>query len=204
MHTTGILYLASQSTARAALLKQAHIPFELIKQSAQETITDKNLPHHTIVPEIARAKMEMAVIPVATISTICYVITADTMCVDYKGIVHGKPVDYKDAVAMIKLWRMGCTVVTAFCIDKKKWEDNKWHTHGRVEQSVSTKVDLSIPDTWIDEYLKTTPYLTYAGAVGIEECTPFVRFIEGSYSNVLGLPMYEVRQGLETLGFFSV
>lgn len=219
MHTTAPLYLASQSRSRRLLLVQSRIPFIVINQTANEETYNAKLPFHEIVMHIARAKMEHAVIPQdhlnqsslqkATQHTYeksdeCFVLTADTLCADNDGVIYGKPVDWEDAKRMLLQWRSGCTVATAFCLDKKMYSDGQWHTKERIERCVTTRISFDIPDEWIDDYLEQTPSLTVAGAMAIEEYGAlFVHSIEGSYTNIVGLPLFELRQALSKLGFFS-
>ena len=202
MYTTAPLYLASQSRMRKLLLQQAQIPFTIIEQSADETACDWNQPFTAVVSSIARSKMDHASVPVG--GTHCYVLTADTLCIDSQGRLHGKPESPEAAVAMLRLWRSGCLVATGFCLDKKEYVNGVWKTEKRIEQSVVTKIDFSVPDEWLDDYLNKTPSLNVAGAMAIEEFGfQFVRTIEGSYTNIIGLPLFEVRQALTELGFFN-
>ena len=202
MYTTAPLYLASQSRMRKQLLEQAQIPFTVIEQSADETACDWSQPFTAVVASIARSKMEHASVPVG--GTHCYVLTADTLCIDRQGKLHGKPESLEDARAMLRLWRAGCLVATGFCLDKKEYVQGTWRTEKRIEQSAVTKIDFSVPDEWFDDYLTKTPSLNVAGGMAIEEFGfQFVRNIEGSYTNIIGLPLFELREALTELGFFN-
>ncbi len=214
MRTTAPLYLASQSRSRRLLLAQSRIPFTVIHQAADEKSCSWQVPFQELVMALARMKMEQAVIPADHLNQasleakhqeeICYVLTADTLCVDSDGTVHGKPTDWNDAKKMLLTWRSGCTVATAFCLDKKMYNDGHWYTKERIERCVISKISFDIPDDWITDYLEQTPSLSVAGAMAIEEYGAlFVQSIEGSYTNILGLPLYELRQSLSKLGFFS-
>ncbi len=185
---------------RKELLTQAKLPFCHIEQHADESSIDWQQDPKQLVGILSRLKMDHAIIPQT--SGTCYVLTADTICVDVQGGIHGKPKDHDDAVKMLKLWRQGSTVVSGFCIDKKVYTDT-WRIEDRKEGVVSTYLDLSIPDNCLEIYLKETPSMSCAGAMAIEEYGfQFVKTINGSYSNILGLPMFEVRQALDELGFF--
>ena len=200
MNYSAPLYLASQSRSRRELLKQANIPFILIDQDADESSIDWQQDPATLVATLARLKMDHAQVPSGTS---CYVISADTVCVDVHGTIHGKPKDHDDAIRMLKLWREGCTVLTGFCIDKKVYTTS-WETEERKEQAVSTYIDLCIPDQWLETYIKETLSMSCAGAMAIEDHgVQFVKSVNGSYSNIIGLPMYETRVALEELGFFE-
>lgn len=201
MNYTEPLYLASQSRMRRELLTLAKIPFTIIEQDADEASINWQEDPFKLVAALALLKMNHAAIPLSQIN--CYVLTADTVCVDIHGAIHGKPKDTEDALRMLKLWREGCTVLTGFCLDKKIYTTS-WETVQRIEKVVSTYIDFSIPDEWLHSYLKETPSLTCAGAMAIEEYGfQFVKSITGSYSNIIGLPMYELRKALHSLDFFS-
>lgn len=226
MYTTSPLYLASASRARRLLLVQSRIPFIVIHHTAEEMVMNgqSKLLLQELTMHIARQKMEHAVIPQdhlnqATLGFLppkssqapnhdgseCFVLTADTLTMDSTGAIHGKPKDWQDAQHMLKLWRSGCTVATAFCIDKKMYSDEQWHTKERIERCVTTRIAFDIPDEWLNEYLEQTPSLSVAGAMAIEEFGAlFVQSIEGSYTNIVGLPLFELRQALTKIGFFSV
>ena len=60
-----------------------------------------------------------------------------------------------------------------------------------------------MPDNWIDIYLEKTPYLDVSGGMAIEKYgNQFLKTVQGSYSTIIGLPLFEVREALEKLGFF--
>lgn len=233
MRITAPLYLASTSRARRLLLVQSRIPFTVIQQTSDETVYSGNLSFQEIVTQIARSKMDHAVMPQDHLNQAsleradanikgesilqstahssstpkedtCFVLTADTLCVDNDGTLYGKPTDWDDAKRMLRIWRSGCTVATAFCLDKKLYNDGAWHTQERIERCVTTRISFDIPDEWLDTYIEQTASLSVAGAMAIEEYGAlFVHSIEGSYTNIMGLPLYEVRQALSKLGFFS-
>lgn len=204
MKYTAPLYLASQSRMRHMLLQQARIPFTVLEQSADESICDWNQEPKKVACSIARSKMEHALLPKTPSSTTCFVLTADTICVDSTGTIHGKPSTDEEAIHMLTLWRQGSVVVTGFCLDKKEWRGTSWKTLQRIEHAVTSTIEFSVPDEWLSEYLTYTPSKDCAGAMAIEEYGfQFVKSITGSYSNIIGLPLFEVREALMTLGFFA-
>ncbi len=198
------LYLASQSKIRKHLLTLSDISFIELSHGADETACDWTLPAPTVVTAIARLKMDHTTISTSDLSHSAYVLTVDTLCVDSFGKVHGKPEDEQKAREMIVLWRNGCTVLTGFCLDKKVKQGGAWVTQERVEQTVSSKLTISVPDEWLETYIKKSCSLQAAGGVAIEEFgCQFVQSIEGSYSNILGLPLFELRLALTKLNFFN-
>lgn len=201
---TQVLLLGSSSASRAFLLREAHIPFQVIKQSADETKCDWTQPLPQLVATIARYKMEHLSVPAGTHQgQLCYVLTADTLSQDQTGAVHGKPTDKQDAIAKIQLARLGTsTLATAFCLDKKEWKDDSWSLVQRVEQVVSAQYTFQLPDEWMDEYFKNSVGLKASNAIAIEGFgSQFVRSVDGSYTAIIGLPLFELRCALEKIGF---
>ena len=106
---------------------------------------------------------------------------------------------------------MGAQTATAFCLDKKKWDsnNNNWQTEIRILQYVKSKYIFDVPDNWIERYFELSiaagiNYMNVSGAVAIEEFgAQFLKSIEGSYTAVVGLPMYELRESLSEIGFFK-
>lgn len=198
------LLLGSQSQARFRLLSEACIPFTIISQDADETKCDWGLPVQQVVTAIARYKMEHAIVPQGTEGQICFVLTADTLSSDSTGTIHAKPISREDAIEKIKLARKGInTCTTAFCLEKKEFKNNQWTTIQRIEKVVSAQYRFIIPDTWIERYFENSPVLISSGAIAIELYgNQFLIDVLGSYSAIVGLPMFELREALEEVGFF--
>jgi len=135
---------------------------------------------------------------------ICFVLTADTMSHDKMGTVHAKPVDRADAIEKIKATRQGSFLCTAYCLDKKVWRSGKWELQERVADVVSAEFIFYISDEWIDTYLEKTPFLNVSGGIAVEQYgNQFLKTVSGSYSTIIGLPLFELRESLEKLGFFN-
>lgn len=203
-HMPHTLWLGSKSPSRQKLLTEAKIPFMLLNQDADETACDWALPLEKVVESIALHKMEHVVIPQGKEGQVAFVLTADTLSQDNEGIIHGKPEDRADAIAKIKAARKGSRLVTAFCLDKKIYKNGKWEVQKRIVKCVHAEYAFVIPDQWIDIYIDNSSALSVSNAIAIEEFgAPFLKTIHGSYSTVVGLPMYELREALEEVGFFS-
>jgi septum formation protein len=186
------------------LLCSAQIPFALIEQDVDETLCDWVLPLPQIVAHIARFKMEHVRLPVGRDEQICFVLTADTLTQDKNGTVQGKPMDRDDAIAKIKSSRDGSFLCTAFCLDKKIWQHGQWKLIERIEQVTHAEYLFDIPDEWIDIYLEKSIALNTAGAIAVEEFgAQFLKIVHGSYSAIIGLPLFELREALAKLGFFD-
>lgn len=199
------LLLGSKSYSRKMLLTQAQIPFTLLEQNADETRCDWKLPLPLLVAQIALLKMGHVIIPDGkNEGQICFVLTADTMSQDSNGVIHGKPVDRVDAIAKIKAAAHGNYLCTAFCLDKRIWKSGRWQLQKRIQEVVAAEYLFIIPDQWIDRYLQKSIALQTSGAIAIEEFgVQFLKTVQGSYSTIVGLPMFELRQALEQVDFFT-
>jgi septum formation protein len=197
------LLLASKSPSRKLLLGQAQIPFVIIEQSADETACDWGLPLNKLVESIALHKMNHAVMPRGKEGHIAFVLTADTLSQDKDGTINGKPIDRDDAIDKIKRARNGSTLCTAFCLDLKKYKNGVWEIEKRIERCVQAEYQFIIPDHWIEPYLDKTMALSASNAIAVEDFgVQFLKMVDGSYSTIVGLPMFELREALEELGFF--
>jgi len=199
-----ILYFGSKSQSRKMLLEESQIPFVVVDQDADETACDWGLPLPQLVLIIALYKMQHVILPDGKHEgDICYVLTADTMSHDKMGVIHGKPVDKADAIAKIKASAAGSFLCTAFCVDRKVWKNGAWVIEERIADVVVAEFIFLVTKHWIDIYLEKTPYLDVSGGMAIEKYgNQFLKTVQGSYSTIIGLPLFEVREALEKLGFF--
>jgi len=203
-HTKNILLLGSKSPSRKKLLEEAKIPFICIEQDVDETKCDWALPLEQVVKNIALYKMQHLIMPHGQQGDISFVLTADTLSQDHEGSINGKPVDRDDAVRMIKSARNGSRLVTAFCLDKKICIDGAWQIEKRVVRNEQSVYEFIIPDRWIDIYLNNSIGLAASNAIAIEEFgAQFLKVMQGSFSTIVGLPMFQLREALEELEFFS-
>lgn len=205
MNNNKTLYLASSSLSRQSILSAAQIPFVLIGHDACEEGYKESLPLQERVQEIALLKMQHAILPVrVSENQVFYVLSADTMMADKHGTIYGKPTSREHAKGMLAALRGKSIVSTGFCLDKKIFSGGSWHTERRICQVVTSECICDIPDAWIDRYLDSSEGLRASGSLAVEGFgSLFVKAIYGSYSNVRGLPLYELRCSLEELGFFS-
>lgn len=199
-----ILILGSKSESRRALLDNAKIPYQIASQNADETKCDWALPLQKVVESIAIFKMEHVVLPTGKEGDICFVLTADTLSQDCNGTIHGKPADRDDAIRMLRAAAAGRNSCgTAFCLDKKTYKNGAWQLEKRILQYIVAQYDFVIPENWILRYLALGHGDDAAGAIRIEEYgSQFLKSVDGSYTTIVGLPMFELRQALEEIGFF--
>lgn len=199
------LYLASSSSSRKYLLSISDIPFTIIEQTADETLCDWTLPLEEVVRSIAMYKMAHAVLPTGTEGQIIFVLTADTLSKDPQGQTQGKPVDKEDALVKLEQASLGLNICcTAFCLEKKQFINGSWKTIAHTVRHVTSSYYFNVPPEWRQIYLEKSPSLQASGAIAIEDFgTQFLQTITSSYSTIVGLPLFELRQSLENLGFFT-
>jgi septum formation protein len=198
------LYLGSKSQSRQQLLREAQIPFVLLDQTADESACDATLPLDQLVLSISLYKMDHVIVPKGIEGDIAFVLTGDTLSQDKDGRIEGKPVDRADAVRKIKKARNGTRLCSAFCLDKKQFKNGAWHTITRIHQVVHAEYKFIIPDEWIEEYLDKSLGLSCSNAIAVELYgAQFLKETKGSYSAIVGLPMFELREALTQLGFFE-
>ena len=172
--------LASASPRRRELLQQIDASFE-VKVSSVEEVTRGNLAPAEIVVEnaVRKAKAVAEAFPGDA------VLGADTI-VFLDGRVYGKPKDGEEAKAMLRaLAGREHEVATGIA----------WVHAGEVFTDVETTRVFFAPLTEeaIDAYVKTGEPLDKAGAYAIQgRAAQFIESIEGSFSNVVGLPLYAV------------
>jgi septum formation protein len=200
-----ILYFGSKSKPRRMLLEEAQIPFIVVEQEADESRCDWTLPLPQLVLSIALYKMQHVVLPDGKHEgDICFVLTADTMSHDKAGKINGKPVDRADAIAKIQAARDGSFLCTAFCLERRVWQNNQWITQVHATDIVSADFIYYVADEWIDYYLDRTPFLDVSGAIAVENFgNQFLKTVNGSYSTIIGLPLFELREALEKFSFFK-
>jgi len=200
-----ILYLGSKSQARQRLLKDAQIPFVLVTQDADESKCGIPASLQESVEKIAVYKMEHVILHEGKEGDTCFVLTADTLSQHNDGSLSGKPKNRSDAIEMIKAARGGARVGTSFCLDRRVWRTNEWTVFKRIQGYVDAEYDLDIPDEWIDIYLEKSFSATSSGAIAIEVYgAQFLKTVNGSHSTIVGLPMFEVREALQKIGFFNL
>lgn len=180
------LILASSSPRRRELMGYTGIPFEVITADAEELKT--GAPEELVMENAARKAAAVAEKHPGRL-----VLGADTV-VYLQNRVLGKPRDEKDAEEMLMLlsgaWH---TVYTGVCLIKDGYRDVG------LDQS---RVQFSfLSHDTILRYIATGEPMDKAGAYALQGCGGmFVRRIEGSYSNVIGLPMALVRDMLIKAG----
>ena len=186
--------LASTSPRRRQLLKKAGYEFEVISPLDDEVSNDCLTIRELTAWNAARKALRSArMLPDAV------VLAADTL-VTIDGRVLGKPVDFDDAVKILRLLSGRIHEVwTAVCI--RHAACGKSHSFQEISRVHFRK--LSGPA--IREYLAKVNPLDKAGAYAAQgHGTEIIERIEGSYSNVVGLPMEATTRALRDFGVTPV
>ncbi len=199
-----ILLLASKSKSRRLLLAQAAIPYVLLDQEADEAQCDWGMPLQKLVESIAVHKIAQVIMPNVKEGQELFVLTADTLTQNAQGAILGKPISRDHAHEMINSLRVGSARVgTAFCLDKKIYKFNEWQIIDRKLVFVEATCNFKVPAPWIDRYLEYSHALQCSGSMAIDDYgAQFLQSLSGSYTTILGLPMCQLRENLEILGFY--
>lgn len=198
------LLLGSSSQSRQMLLTQAKIPFTLVGHNADERACGWGMPLQRLVETIALAKMEHVMLPAGKEGELCFVLTADTLSQDAQGTITGKPANKDEARQNLKDARAGMYTGTAFCLDRRIYRHGTWALEQRIIRFVGTSYTFIVPDAWIETYLEESSGMIASGAIAIEEYGGlFLQDVQGSYTTIVGLPLFELREALTELGFFG-
>ncbi|MCW3084331.1 MAG: septum formation inhibitor Maf [Bacteroidetes bacterium] len=178
--------LASKSPRRQFLLKDLGIDFEVHTKDV-----DESFPEHLQAAEIPLYLCEKKAAAFdQELHDNTIVITADTI-VWVNGQVLNKPENYDDAVRMLKLLSGKMhEVYTGVCIRSK----NKTKSF----YSLTNVYFKTLSDYEIDYYIRNYNPYDKAGAYGAQEWIGYIAVekIEGSYFNVMGLPVRELYEEL--------
>lgn len=184
-----MLILASKSPRRSDLLNQAGFPFRVEVSDAEECM-DSAIAPETLVQENARRKAEAVA---ARIGSETAILGADTV-VSLDGQIFGKPKNEADAARMLRILSgREHLVSTGIAI---VW---KGKTFMAVE---TTKVVFSeLSEGQIRNYIKSGEPEGKAGAYAVQgRAAVFISRIEGSFSNVVGLPLFLLAETAKRAG----
>lgn len=181
------IILASQSPRRQYLLKELGIDFEIRSTQVKEVYPEGLSPEQIAV---YLAELKAATFDTSRMDEKAIVITADTI-VSLGDEILGKPGNYTEAVQMLqKLSGRKHDVITAVCL-KSRMKSKTFF----VCSSVIFK-ELSLEE--IDYYIDNFQPFDKAGGYGIQEWIGYIGInkIEGSFFNVMGLPVKELYEEL--------
>ena len=188
------LILASQSPRRRELLSQLGFEFSIQASDIDETVFSDEKPYDYVL----RLAKEKAQHVFASLSQQAqensYVLGSDTSVV-FNNTILGKPESKADCMQTLSLLSGNQhQVLTAIALASR---------NGVVGEVVTTNVTFKIlSEAEIQAYWLTGEPQDKAGSYGIQGIAgQFVKSISGSYSAVVGLPLYETAQRLNAAGF---
>jgi septum formation protein len=212
-----LIYLASASPRRHELLKQIGVEHEILHVPSPPGEDEPRLATESplaYVQRTAQDKANRAQQWIAHEKRITRhdthhiaVLTADTT-VAYGDLVLGKPQNKQEAAEILRLLsNQTHTVYTALVLSwtrrqeevaESKQEMIKWNQSTSLSKTLVSFGDLS--EQLIQEYIETREPFGKAGAYGIQGyAAKFIQRIEGSYSGVMGLPLFETTMLLNKL-----
>jgi septum formation protein len=179
--------LASASPRRAELLRSAGIAFDIHPAHVDEDVHDEEAPDRYVL-RVAEAKART----IASRFPDRLILAADTTVV-VDGQILGKPRDAADAGRMLRLLS-GRTheVLSGICVIRPVEAGHDNGAHGRCDVRLArTSVEfVLLTSEQIDWYVASGEPMDKAGAYAIQGlASRFVTRIDGSYSNVVGLPV---------------
>jgi septum formation protein len=192
------LILASASPNRLELLRKINIiPDSIISADIDETPATKELPNKLAL-RLAQEKGQRVL---DVTQGDCYIISADTVVALGRRILP-KALTQEDVRYCVNLLSgRGHKVYTAFTLIKRI--NNEVTIRNKVVTTVLKFKRMTTQE--IDYYVNINEGLNKAGGYAIQgyaQC--YLEFISGSVSNVVGLPLFEVRNGLLSLGYKDI
>ena len=193
------VYLASQSPRRQALLDQIGVAYQVLLPSdpAAAEALEAVLPQESAlryVKRVTRLKVLAALEQIQLQSLeAAPVLCADTTVV-VDGHILGKPANESEATQMLSLLS-GKThqVLTAVAIGHNQ-DIHLAMSRSRVKFASMTAAD-------IHDYVASQEPMGKAGAYAIQgRASAFISHTSGSYSGIMGLPLYETTQLLKQIG----
>jgi len=171
-----MLILASQSPRRREILRQAGIPFVVKPADVDESV----LPGETVDDYVRRVAQQKATAVEAADGDV--VLGADTVVV-VGGEMMGKPRDRADAARMLeRLAGREHEVITGICL--RRGEELLY------DRAVTRVWFTPLTRSEIEQYVASGEPMDKAGAYAIQGlAAKFIERIEGSYTNVVGLPI---------------
>ncbi|QAA93724.1 Maf family protein [Pollutimonas thiosulfatoxidans] len=198
------IYLASASPRRHELLLQMGVPHQVLAVPAPDGEDEPQLPGEAPEVYVRRTARDKAIrarewvarqhraLEAGALSLSTPILSADTTVI-LGGDILGKPLDIEDARTMLqRLSGRTHAVHTAIVIA---------HAGVLLEDVSITEVRFkALTASEIDSYCHSGEPLGKAGAYGIQgKAGRFVAYISGSYTGVMGLPLYETGRLLDQL-----
>ncbi len=191
------LYLASQSPRRSELLAQVGVSFKVLSVNIDETVK----PNESAKKYVLRLAKEKAIAASKLENLLKKPILGSDTSVVINEKILGKPKNNTEAKKMLKLLS-GKThqVMTAVALVRQFKTPQQLELTTRL--SVSDVTFKVLSESEIQQYVDSGECKDKAGAYGIQgKAAAFISHLSGSYSGVMGLPLYET---LELLNKTSI
>lgn len=195
------IYLASKSPRRRELLRQVGVHFEILllrdASARQADVSEMPLPDELpdayvqrVTKEKAAAAWNMMLMRKLPIRP---VLAADTTVV-LDGVIFGKPASRNQAHAMLSgLSGKTHQVFTSIAVH--------FHEHQLERTQISEVTFCTLTAQQINHYCDSQEPYDKAGGYGIQgSAAQFISHISGSYSGIMGLPLFETAQLLSESG----
>lgn len=187
------IYLASESSRRSELLHQIGIPFDVLRLHllTTEKVTEEVLANESAKDYVARVATEKVMLAQRTMIKNNLpqrpILAADTtVVVDQK--ILGKPSNKDEAIIMMQLLSGKTHQVLTHVV---------LHHNGAYNGVTSTSLVKfhTLSEEIINAYVLTKEPYDKAGGYGIQGLAAmFIEHISGSYSGIMGLPLFETAQ----------
>ena len=190
------IYLASRSPRRVELLQQLGLTCKILPADIDETQLQNESPEN-YVTRLARQKAEACIVGLTPEQRESLVLAADTTVV-LAGKILGKPENDADALAMLQ-----------------GLSGSVHHVYTAVALAFSNAIEVVLSKTMVEmmvltkaqinAYIASGQHQDKAGSYGIQGLAgAWIKHIEGSYSGVMGLPLYETAALLRKHGIVSL
>lgn len=198
MNTLPFIYLASQSPRRQQLMSQIGVSFKLLLPQHAESAEalEEPLPHEPPLQYVKRVtllKLQHAKLERERLGWEAHPILCADTTVALGNDIFGKPQDEHHAKQMLQaLSGQTHQVFTAIAI-----------SHGRQTLRAMSRSRVrfdTLSSQTIEDYVNTQEPMGKAGAYGIQgRASGFIRSIQGSYSGIMGLPLFETMRLLQKI-----
>ena len=190
------IYLSSRSPRRVELLQQLGLTCKILPADIDETQLQNESPEN-YVTRLAWQKAEACIVGLTPEQRKSLVLAADTTVV-LAGKILGKPENDADALAMLQ-----------------GLSGSVHHVYTAVALAFSNAIEVVLSKTMVEmmvltkaqinAYIASGQHQDKAGSYGIQGLAgAWIKHIEGSYSGVMGLPLYETAALLRKHGIVSL
>lgn len=195
-----LIYLASQSPRRRQLLEQLGVHHELLLPDEQEDAESleailTNEAPAAYVKRVTQLKLDAALIRLKRRGLPAAPVLCSDTTVAMGRTIFGKPVDDQDAVRMLtELSGKTHRVLTAVAIGSVRKRE--------IAMCESRVTFAGMSSRQIQAYVASGEPLGKAGSYAVQgRAAAFISHMSGSYSGIMGLPMFETAQLLRSFGF---